>query len=258
MISTQPKSPTAGLLSLADPKNINAAIEEERRAKAKPGWLGITVKARCDDWQLCLRHGVQQVEVDPRSSPYRDAGMRNNDFFKSIQIDGAPEITLDEFDSLTPPPPVGSKAIIRFYRRGTGRASGWLLGAATLTAPPRILATPEWKKSPAVPCGRRVRKEDRPKFIAAVSKRRDFTSAMVRAITVLLFNFDNAGREGFWPSYATMAEAFGCSRPYAIELVKRLQWVGVIKLVEGPMSIRPTNLFMITWPGTPRQPTIWA
>jgi hypothetical protein len=236
---------------LDDPKNIDAAIEQERLGKAPLGWLGVAVLARAN-WQmsLALGDGFRQVEVHLKSSAYRHAGLRTGDFLKPVKVNGAAGVPVEEFDSLALP--CGTKVILEYYRHGTGRASGWLIGEATLTRPPRVPAVPEWKQLPQVACGRRVQKKDRSKFIATISKpsqRRDFTPAMVRAVTVLALRFDNDEHEGFWPSYATMAREFGCSRRHAVTLIARLRWAGVIKVVEGPTAQRPSNLHQLTWPG---------
>jgi hypothetical protein len=239
----------AKLLLSGDTKDIAAAIERERRAKAPPGWLGITPLTGAN-WQMSFSLGesVVQIDVNPRSSAYRDAGLRTGDYLKPIEVNGAGGVPLDEFDSLTLP--CGTKVILKFFRYGTGRASGWMMGEAMLIAPPRTPVVPKWQKVQQIPCGRRVQKAERYKFLGEMSKPgRGFTSAMVKAITVLAVRFDNDKKEGFWPAYAAMAEAFGCSRRHAITMIARLRWLGIVKLVEGPTIKRASNLFQLTWPG---------
>jgi hypothetical protein len=246
-------NPIAELLSSADPKNIAAAIERERRVKAQPGWLGVTVLARAN-WQmsLALGDGVRQIDAHPRSSAYRHAGLRTGDYLKPIKLNGAAGVSVEDFDSLALL--CGAKVPLEFYRHGTGRAAGWLAGEATLTAPPRIPVIPDWKKLSKVPCGRRVQKKDRSKFLADMSERRGVTPSMLRVINLLALKYDNHNYEGFWPSYATMAAALGCSRRHAIKLIERLQWAGIVKVVEGPTAQRASNLYQLTWPG--RSPAV--
>jgi hypothetical protein len=168
--TTPPPKNNAGLLSLlGNPQALNAAIEDERRAKVPPpGWLGIQPLVRCSNYQLCLKlgDGVVQIEVDRRSAAYRRGGLRTEDFLKSVQVDGAPEISLDEF-MLTPPPPVGTRIIFRFYRPGTGKTSKLMLTDATLTAPPK-----EPGRTEHDPTGRRPRPAPRHASRRLASSRR--------------------------------------------------------------------------------------
>jgi len=255
MTSTQPKSPAADLLSIVgNPKALAAALDAERRGKAPPGWLGLSVLARAN-WQmsLTLGDGVRQVDVHPLSAPYR-GGMRTGDYVRGLKINGA-EIVVEDLDMLAPPPPVGTTIILEFRRPGTGRASDWTPIIVKLTKPPHMRTVPEWQKRPAVPCGRRVERNDRRKFLLEMSKRRDFTKSMVVVLNIMAFEFDNDANPGFWPSYAKIADRLGCSPRNARRLVERLKWAGVVRLIErggpkaNPRSLLKTNLYTLTWPG---------
>jgi hypothetical protein len=251
MNRTPPPKPNKSLPSLTEllsrPDKIAEAIETERRLKSPPGWLGVRVMAKAN-WTLSLSlgDGVFQVEVDPRSSAYRHASMRTGDYLKPVKVNGGAGIPIDEFDTLGLP--VGTKVAFEFYRQGAGRASGWMIGEAMLTAPPRTPAMPEWKKSPSIQCGRRVFKKDRPKFLLAIAGRSDLTPAMRNAVSVLALQYDNDKNDGFWPSYSTMAESFGCSRRHARKLIARLRWVGVLEKISGPNKSRASNTYRLTWP----------
>jgi hypothetical protein len=113
---------------LSHPEKITEAIEQERRAKSPSGWLGIQILAR-PDWQksLALGDGVYQVSVHPQSSAYRDVGMRTGDFLRPIEVNGGPGVPIDEFDLLELT--IGTPVTLRFFRPGTGHASGWLAAA---------------------------------------------------------------------------------------------------------------------------------
>lgn len=256
--SGEPRSPTkknADFLSLAgDPKALAAAIDAELRAKVPAGWLGIRVMTRAN-WQtsLALGDGVRQVDVDPQSAPYR-GGMRPGDYVRRLRINGA-EIPVEDFDALAPPPPVGTEVILEFRRPGRGRASDWTPIIVKLTKPPHLRVVPDWQKRPAVPCGRRVERNDRRKFILEMTKRRDFTKSMVVVLNLMAFEFDNDANPGFWPSYARMADRLGCSPRNVCRLIARLKWAGVVRLIErggpkaNPRSKLKTNLYTLTWPG---------
>jgi hypothetical protein len=212
---------------LGRPDKLAAAIEQERRAKSPPGWLGIKILAQ-PDWNRSfeLGEGVQQVEVDPKSSPYRDAGMRTGDYLHHISANGAAGLPLDEFCALALPR--GTRITLKYFRQGTGRASGWLLGEATLTDGPRAVKVPKWKKLAPVPCGDRVIQKDRSRFLNTMAQHRYFSGAMIRALTMFATRYDNDAKDGFWHSYATMADHLGYSGRHArrtvIRVISRLRW----------------------------------
>ena len=52
---------------------------------------------------------------------------------KAHRSERAGGVLFDEFESLALP--CGTKIILRFFRHGTGRASGWMMGEAMPTAP---------------------------------------------------------------------------------------------------------------------------
>jgi hypothetical protein len=219
-----------------------------------PGWSGLSVLARAN-WQLSLAlgDGVRQVEVSPRSPAYR-AGIRTGNFVRAISLDGASGLPLDDLDAVALA--CGEKIIVQFCRHERGRASGWMPVELTLAAIPRIPTVPAWKKLAPVPCGSRVRRLERAKFINKMRERPDVTAAMLKALSLALFKYDNEANEGFWPSYERWARDLNCSRRAAIVVVNRLRWIGAIKMISGPTKHRSTNLYQVTWPGRSPAPRL--
>jgi hypothetical protein len=247
-----PDSPGNSSINLLDlvgnPQRVAAAIAAEREAKTQLGWLGVTVLDRAN-WQMALRlgDGVRQIEVHPKSPARRDPGLQTGDFIKPIRVPGA-DVPLDELDALALP--CGTPILFEFCRPGsTGRISKWIPGSVALTAAPRIPKTPEWKKLPPIPCGRRVQKGERAKFINQMLTRPDITDPMFRCLSLATFKYDNHDNEGFWPSYTTWSRDLQCDRSTAIVLVAKLNWLGLIKIASRPMRHRSTNLYQVTWPG---------
>jgi hypothetical protein len=232
---------------LSTPARLSEAIDAERRAKQPaPGWSGLSVLSQAD-WQLSLAlgDGVRQVEVALKSPAHR-AGIRSGNFVQPISLNGAQALPLEELDAV--PLACGERIIVHFCRHDRGRASGWIPVELILASAPRLPAIPDWKKLPQIPCGRRVQRSERVKFINEMRARPDVTAGMLKTLMVAVFKFDNHQNQGFWPSYATWARELNCSRRAMIKIVNRLRWLGVIKVISGPKKDRATNLFTVTWP----------
>jgi hypothetical protein len=250
-MSNRERRALSNLIALADPKNIGAAIEEERRAKSPLGWHGITVAPRAD-WQLSLKLGteisaeVRQVIVDSRSHAYRSAGLRTGNFIGPLEVNGAPGVSVEDFDALGLP--IGT--IYRFKFWQPERPShGWMIGEAALVAPPRKPKIPEWQTKPKIPCGRRVQKKERQSFLNRMAVAADMPALAFALLSRLVLHYDNPLNKGVWPSYQTIADDLGIHRQTAIKVIARLCWIGALRRVEGPTASRRTCIFEITWPG---------
>jgi hypothetical protein len=233
---------------LSTPGRLTEAIDAERRAKQPPpGWSGLSVLSRAD-WQmsLSLGDGVRQVEVHPKSPAHR-AGIRSENFIQPISLNGAPALPLEELVEAVPMAR-GDRIIVQFCRHDRGRASGWIPVELVLVSAPRPSVQPDWKTLLQIPCGRRVARSERVKFINEIRARPDVTAGMLKALMVALFKFDNPQNQGIWPSYSTWARELNCSRRAMIEIVKRLRWLGAIKVISGPKKNRASNLYVVTWP----------
>jgi hypothetical protein len=241
----------SNLIALADSKNIDAAIEEERRARAQSGWHGITVAPRAN-WQLCLQLGadigadVRQVVVDNRSPGYRAVGLRSGNFVGPLEVNGAPGVSVEDFDALGLP--IGTAFEFRFCQP-EHPALGWMRGTATLIAPPRTPKIPRWRTKPKIPCGRRVDRKERRAFLDRMAVAADMPSTAFLLLSRLLLHHDNPTNDGCWPSYQTLADDLDIHRQTVIRLIGQLCWLGVLKRVSGPTALRSTNVFQITWPG---------
>jgi hypothetical protein len=239
---------------LSNPTQLREAIELERRAKQPPpGWSGLSVLSRAD-WQLSLALGdnVRQVDVAPNSPAWRE-GIRPGNFIQPIAVNGAPALPLEELDAVALRR--GDLIVVHFCKHDRGRASGWVPVMLTLAAAPRLAAIPDWKKTPQIPCGRRVQRSERVRFLNEMRARTDITAGMYKALATAVFKFDNHHNAGFWPSYASWARELNCSRRAIINIVNRLRWIGVIKVNCGPTKNRATNLFTVTWPSHMTPPT---
>jgi hypothetical protein len=178
--------------------------------------------------------------------PGHRAGIRTGNFIRPVRVNGAP-VPLDDLDTV--PLAAGERIIVEFCRHDRGRASGWIPVELVLAPAPRAPTIPAWKKLGPTPCGSRVRRVERAKFLNKMRERRDVTAPMLKALSLALFKYDNERNEGFWPAYSGWARDLNCSRRTAIEVVNRLRWIGAIKVVAGPSKQRSTNVFQVTWPG---------
>jgi hypothetical protein len=242
--------PTASIIELAtDPGLVRKAVEKERAARrGGPGWLGITPRYNA---QAILKLGdaACEAQVHERSPAYR-AGIRTGDLIEAMTVLGLGIVHLDNLESLGLR--AGTELGIKFLRpNATGRTDA--MAVVVKLAPwPRNRS---WEVRQRVAAGARVKKTERPKFLAEMLDylREVISSPHTRALaycylSALLLKRDNERHDGVWESYGESAKSLGVTARTVNDLALTLRHFGVLKLIERPTPKRNSNLVQIVWP----------
>ncbi|MGA2313474.1 MAG: hypothetical protein ABSF87_14070 [Xanthobacteraceae bacterium] len=242
---------------VAFPKRAAAAAERERAKRNAPGFHGM---ARRLNPQAKLFEDTTEVEVFQRS-PALKAGIHTGDLVIAISVPefGFNQILFDHFHEHAFP--AGTRIGVELFRPTAGGRHRRLSFAITLAPCPRGR---QWELQPRESAGLRVKKKERPIFLATMLGRKGAqgyepgylfhripaheTRVLAFAyLATLLLLFDNDKNRGVWPSHETVAGLLGVVSRWTYELQRMLVWFGVLRLVERRGAKR-SNTYEITWP----------
>jgi hypothetical protein len=248
---------TVSIIELvADPKRAARLAERERaKRRGAPGWLGMTARY---DAQSALRlgDGVTEVDVHPRSPPYK-ARIRTGDMIRAISVAGE-KVPIENFYALRLP--AGTEIGIEFYRHAV-TGGRWMATTLKLAPWPR---TRQWELRPRVAAGPRVLKKDRRLFLAemipylqelcgaprngARGERRTAWCTAYAYLSFLVLIRDNDDERGVWGRQVDTARHLGLSLRTINDLSQMLCWGGVLKRMAYPTRGRDSNLYIVTKP----------
>ncbi len=248
---------------VAFPKRAAAAAERERAKRNLPGFHGMA--RRLNPQAKLFFEDTTEIEVYGRS-PASKADIRTGDLVKAISVPefGVDQVSLDHFYEHAFP--AGTRIGVELFRpKARGHTN--LSFRITLVPWPRGR---EWELQPRVSPGLRVKKKERPIFLAQMLARKgaegyepghlfhlipahETRALAIAYLAALLLLFDNDKNRGVWPSHETVAKLLGVVPRWTYELQRMLVWFGVLRLVERRGR---KHTHEITWPlPTAQQPS---
>jgi hypothetical protein len=207
------------------------------------GWLGVEILQDAVDWPLCAELGDGTVRVRVLGNPAKKAGLQNGDYV--ISVNG---ISLQTF--LGSHPAVGATAILKVCRE---TPHGQLVQQSievTLVRPPRPGS--QRPTTLTVPCGARVQRKERFRWLAQVSGPSPMLRPLDKAIATRLLTYycdrsagDDCGNA--YPSHATLAAEQNVSVRALQRSLAALHDSGLLEIRSGKKQGR-SNVYWPCWP----------
>jgi hypothetical protein len=203
------------------------------------GWHGMKArnqrKYKPEDWRVWGQIGGTAVLVDVSTgSPAWRSGINTGTWIFLID-----EKAFELFEQSGAP--VGNVINVRAFRPDVGHINQNLI----LSDPPKG-GRPRSNPSPAVPCGERVAKRDRPRWLMKVSEAPKIGAAAIAVATRLAMKHARGNGEA-WPGIQTLARDLGISENTVKRALNRLHLAGFINIRSGRKAGR-VNVYTLTWP----------
>jgi hypothetical protein len=229
----------------APPPSANSA----RAKQASVGWHGMEQMRLEVDHRLIAELTpnctAAKIKASP-GTPAARAGLRAGDYVLSIGRYGA-AAPLADFEALSLP--AGVEVLVQFHRPGRHKVGQVEVALLKLRRRPGLSKPRWWQLTPRVAHGQEVQRDERSVFEAEMAKHPQMNPLGFRILVRLLRYYD--GRQGAFPSYATIGGDVGCKRRAAIENVQHLERLGIVEILVGAGRLGRggmTNRFVMHWP----------
>jgi Helix-turn-helix domain len=204
------------------------------------GWHGMTARDsggyRPEDWRVYSQLGGSPVLVDvvTGSPAWR------NEIHSGSWVLLVNEMAFDLFEQSGSA--IGTVVNVKAFRPDIGHIAPNLI---LIEPPPKVVPRRKPKIAPRVPCGEKVAKRDRPKWLMKVTETEGLSGIDV-AVAARLAKKYARGSTAF-PSIKRLAKDLRVSERTIERATARLHHVGLIEIASGQSRGR-VNHYTLTWP----------